>query len=181
VKLAWFFAAPRESTPRWGRRNCMASSSRMIVCGVLVLAPLALADKPKPEAVSVNASDMKWGPAPPDLPKDAQLAVLHGDPTKKGVFAIRLKMPDGYKIPPHWHSQDEQLTIISGTLVMHMGDTATADSENLDRGAYHYLPSKMHHAAEAKGETVVQINGSGPFDIHYINRADNPNPKTSMR
>ena len=127
------------------------------------------------EAVSVNPGDLKWGDAPPVLPKGAQLAVLHGDPTKKEVFTARLKMPKGYKIPPHWHSNDEQLTILSGTLVLHRGDTMDAPSHDLGAGAYHYLPGKMHHAAEAKGETVLQIDGMGPFDIHYLNPADNPN------
>ncbi len=128
----------------------------------------------KPEAVSINANDIKWGDAPPELPKGAQLAVLYGDPSKKGPFTMRLKMPGGYKIPPHWHTQDEQLTIVSGTFMLHMGDTMEAPADTLEVGAFHFLPGKMHHAAQAKGETVVQIHGMGPFDIHYLNPADNP-------
>ncbi len=128
----------------------------------------------KPEAVSINADEIKWGDAPPALPKGAQLAVLYGDPSKKGMFTMRLKMPDGYKIPPHWHTQDEQLTIVSGTFVLHMGDTMDAPAHTLEAGAYHFLPGKMHHAAQVKGDTVVQIHGMGPFDIHYLNPADNP-------
>src|SRR6266496_1782483 len=115
----------------------------------------------KAEAVSLNASDLKWGEAPPDLPKGGQLAVLHGDPSKKGTFALRIKMPDGYKIPPHWHTQDEQLTVVSGSFMLHMGDTMDAPAHDLEAGAYHFLPGKMHHAAEAKGETVVQVHGMG--------------------
>jgi len=152
-------------------------------CALLTLVPAALADtakKPKvaakPEAVMINAKDIKWGDAPPDIPKGAQMTVLYGDPTKKGQYAVRLKAPDGYKIPPHWHTQDEQLTILQGTLVLHMGDTMTSDAHDLDAGAFHFLPGKMHHGAETKGETVVQIQGAGPFDIHYLNAADNPNP-----
>ena len=133
----------------------------------------------KPEAVFMKADELKWGDAPPDLPKGAQLGVLRGDPSKKGVFAIRFKMPDGYKIPPHWHTQDEQLTILSGTLMLHMGDSMDTAAHDLDAGAYHFLPGKMHHAAEAKGETVVQINGMGPFDIHYLNPADHPAKMTA--
>jgi hypothetical protein len=134
------------------------------------------AGMPKGEALSVNAADIKWNPAPPDLPKGAEMAVLHGDPSKKAPFTLRLKMPAGFKIPPHWHSNDEQLTIIAGTLILHMGDTMEAPPINITGGGFHFLPGKMHHAAEAKGETVVQLDGSGPFDIHYLNPADNPNP-----
>lgn len=158
----------------------MTTWTTRMVCVLLAIAPVAAADD-KHAAVTLNTADLKWGEAPPDLPKGAQLSVLHGDPTKTGEFAIRLKMPDGYKIPPHWHTQPEQLTIISGALVLHMGDTMKADPHNLQVGAYHFLPAKMHHAAEVKGETIVQVNGMGPFDIHYLNPADNPNPKTATK
>ena len=132
-------------------------------------------DAAKHEAMSINAAELKWGEAPPDVPKGASLAVLHGDPSKKAPFTIRLKLPAGYKIPPHWHSNDEQLTIVSGSFVLHMGDTMDAPATTLTAGGYHFLPGKMHHAAETKGETIVQIDGTGPFDIHYLNPADNPN------
>ena len=155
------------------------------VFALLALAPAALADAhaeahkrsaaPKPMAKFITADEINWAEAPPDLPKGAQITVLHGDPFKRGPFTMRLKMPDGYKIPAHWHTQDEQLTILSGIFVLHMGDTMDAAAHDLDAGAYHFLPGKMHHAAEVKGETVLQIHGMGPFDIHYLNPADNPN------
>jgi len=69
------------------------------------------AKKPAPaakQATSLTAADLKWGDAPPSFPKGAQLAMLHGDPSKKAQFALRFKMPDGYKIPPHWHTNDER-------------------------------------------------------------------------
>jgi len=129
--------------------------------------------------VFVNAADVKWGDVPPALPKGAQIAVLHGDPFKSGPFTLRLKMPAGYKIPPHWHTQDEQLTILSGTFVLHMGDTMDASSHDLTAGAFHFLPGKMHHAAETKGEVILQLHGNGPFDIHYLNPADDPSKKAA--
>ncbi len=128
----------------------------------------------KDKASFVTPDEIQWGDPPPDLPRGAQMAVLHGDPSKHAPFAIRVKAPDGYRIAPHWHSQDEQLTVLSGTLVLHMGDTMDATAHTLAAGAYHFLPAKAHHAAESKGETVLQINGVGPFDIHYLNPADNP-------
>ena len=137
------------------------------------------ADAAKPAAMSINADDIKWGPAPPDLPSGAEMAVLHGDPGKKAPFTLRLKMPAGYKIPPHWHTKDEQLTILSGTFILHMGDTMDAPASNLGPGGFHFLPGKAHHAAETEGETMLQLDGIGPFDIHYLNPADNPNPKAA--
>jgi hypothetical protein len=131
-------------------------------------------DKSGKAAVMINASEVKWGDAPPDLPKGAQLGVLMGDPGKPAPFAVRIKMPAGYKIPPHWHTQDENLTVLSGTFVLHMGDTMDAPAHEMTAGAYHFLPGKMHHAAETKGEVVLQLHGTGPFDIHYLNPADAP-------
>jgi hypothetical protein len=133
----------------------------------------------KQEAISVNTGEIKWADAPPDLPTGAQMAVLHGDPSKRVAYTLRLKMPAGYKIPPHWHTKDEQLTIISGAFVLHMGDTMEAAASTLTAGGFHFLPGKMHHAAETTEETVVQVDGMGPFDIHYLNAADNPNPKAA--
>jgi quercetin dioxygenase-like cupin family protein len=134
---------------------------------------------PKGEAVTVAAADVKFGPAPPSLPAGAQLAVLHGDPGKKGAFAARLRLPDGYKVAPHWHSNDEELTIVSGTFLLSMGDKAGENVQTLAPGAYHFLPAKMHHAAQTKGETVIELHGPGPFDIHYLNPADDPSKKSA--
>jgi hypothetical protein len=145
---------------------------------------LTAADQPAApanEAKFVNAAEIAWSPAPPDLPKGGQVAVLHGDPMKSGPFTIRFKMPDGYRIPAHWHSQDEQLTILSGTLLLHMGDGFDSPAHELTVGAYHFLPGRMHHAAEGRGETIVQVEGMGPFDIHYLDPADNPNPTAANK
>ncbi len=143
----------------------------------------AAAKKPaaKAEPVFVNAAEVKYGEAPPSLPKGGMIAVLHGDPSKKVPFAMRFKMPDGYRIAPHWHSMDENLTVMSGTLVLHMGDKMDSPAHNLEAGAYHFLPGKMHHAAEAKGETVLELHGVGPFDIHYLNPADDPSKASAAK
>ena len=69
-----------------------------------------------------SSKDVKWGPAPPILPKGAVMAVMAGDPGATGLVAVRLKMPAGYKIPAHWHPTDEQVTVVSGTLAIGMGD-----------------------------------------------------------
>ena len=101
--------------------------------------------------------------------------MLNGDPFKPGQYTIRLSAPANYKLPPHWHTQTENLTIVSGTFYIGMGDKAGAkDAHELKAGGYHYLPAKMHHYAFTKVPTVVQISGEGPFDINYIDPKDNP-------
>jgi anti-sigma factor ChrR (cupin superfamily) len=161
---------------------CPMMAFAMLVASPAIAADAAKkTDAPKMMAAAMNAADLKWVDPPPEIPKGAQLAVLQGDPSKKGSFAIRLKMPAGYRIPPHWHTNDEQLTILQGIFVLHMGDTMDAPGATLTAGGFHSLPGKMHHAAETKGETIVQINGMGPFDIHYLNPADNPAKSAAVK
>jgi len=124
----------------------------------------------------ITPTDIKWGDAPPSLPKGAKIAVLQGDPGKAEPFVIRMLVPaGGYKIAPHWHTQDEQLTVISGMLYIGLGDKFSKRAARaLPRGGFHFLPGKEHHYAFTTGRTIVQINGNGPFDINYINPADDP-------
>ncbi len=108
-----------------------------LLAALVALAPPARADeaakKPhgKQTATFIRAEEIQWGQAPPDLPQGGQIAVLQGDPTKSAPFVIRLKAPDGYRIAPHWHSQDEQLTVIAGTLMLHMGDSMESPAHAL--------------------------------------------------
>lgn len=125
---------------------------------------------------SVTAADaVTWGAAPPSLPPGAQAAVLLGHPTKEGPFVLRLKFPAGFVVPPHRHSKDEMVTVIAGRF-------GVAAGEKLDRGAgdvlptasFVHLPAGMAHYAWAEGETIVQINGIGPFDVKYVDPKDDP-------
>jgi quercetin dioxygenase-like cupin family protein len=104
----------------------------------------------------VNPKDIKWGAAPPSMPKGAKISVLQGDPGKPGPFVIRLMVPPGYKIPPHWHTQDESLTVISGTFYFGTGDKVErSKAHTLTAGAFHYLSGKDHHYLVAKSEAVI--------------------------
>jgi quercetin dioxygenase-like cupin family protein len=128
--------------------------------------------------VIASPATVKWGDAPPSFPKGAQLAVLHGDPGKAGPFALYMKMPAGYKIPAHWHSQDENLVIVSGTFYAGMGDKLDEKkAQALKAGSYVFMPAKMHHYAFAKSPAVVELHGTGPFDITYIDPKDDPQKK----
>ena len=150
--------------------------------GALALAQdkMAAASKkaaPAPHLVTQPA-DMKWGDPPPVFPAGGKMAVLKGDPAKPGLFIVRFKAPDGYKIAPHWHPTTENLTIISGTFNVGMGDQADpAKSTAMSAGAFASMPAKMHHWASCKGETEIQISAMGPFALTYVNPADDPTKK----
>jgi quercetin dioxygenase-like cupin family protein len=136
----------------------------------------------QPPHVLVPADTLKWGPAPPALPAGAQISVLEGDPGQKGAITLRLQFPADYTVPPHWHSMTERVTVLSGALHVGMGDTLDRQrSQALQPGGFVSLPAKMHHYAWTATPTVVQINLEGPFDIFYVNPADDPQHKKSNR
>ena len=131
---------------------------------------------PAPAAhVMVNSRDVKWGDVPPVLPSGAKLAVISGDPGKSGPFAIRLQMPAGYRIAAHWHPTDENVTVLSGTFALGMGDAFDQTKVmDLPAGSYAVMPAEMRHFATAKTAATVQVNGMGPFVVNYVNPADDP-------
>jgi mannose-6-phosphate isomerase-like protein (cupin superfamily) len=137
------------------------------------------AAQPAPAQNAFTPGQVKYGPAPPFLPPGAQLAVLEGDPmASSGDFTIRLKMPDGYKIAPHTHPNRENVTVLSGTLKVGMGDQFDAGKMmSFGAGSFAYLDPSMHHYAAASGETVIQIHGMSPVKFNYINPADDPSGK----
>lgn len=127
-----------------------------------------------------SSKDVKWGPAPPILPKGAMMAVMAGDPAAAGLVAVRLKMPVGYKIPAHWHPTDEQVTVLSGSLAIGMGDKLDeSKGETLRAGGFGVAPAHMNHYAWTKTGAVVQVNLMGPFALTYVNPADDPTKAAS--
>lgn len=123
-------------------------------------------------------ADIQWTDAPAILPSGAKAAVLEGDPAKPGYFAMRLKVPDGYKIMPHWHPNVERVTVISGTLNMGLGDTFDESKGHaMTPGTYGSIQPKVHHYAWATGETEIQITTLGPWKLVYVNPKDDPSKK----
>lgn len=125
--------------------------------------------------IVVPSDKVQWAPAPPVLPTGAQIAVLEGNPSAKGPITMRLKFPADYDIPAHWHSMTERITVLSGAFHIGMGDRLDRNAgQTLDPGGYVSLPATMRHFAWTTAPTIVQINLEGPFDIFYVNPADNP-------
>ena len=123
-----------------------------------------------------SAKQITWGPAPSVVPKGAEVAVLEGDPFgSSGSYTLRLKMPDGYKISPHSHPTDENVTVLSGTLGAGMGDKFDKSSGELMKpGGFVRMPQGVHHYAWANGPTIIQVHGLAPFSFTYVNPADDP-------
>jgi hypothetical protein len=134
-------------------------------------------------------AEIVWKPGPPSLPAGAQIAVLEGDPAKQGPFVFRLKLPDGYTIPPHMHPRAERVTVIQGTFNIAEGETvdkSPGKAKVMPAGSFGYWPARMHHYAWAGGagggETIAQLHGIGPWTIQYLNPEDDPrNAKKTAR
>jgi len=158
----------------------MRATSLPYIAAIIALAACSKASgttvqhtPPAPSASKSNQQGITWGPAPAFLPPGAQIAVLEGDPTAAGTFTIRLKLPNGYKIPPHTHPTVENVTVLSGTFRAGMGTTFDdAKLTDLGRDAFVSIPAEHAHYAMARGETVVQVHGLSPFVLTYVNPAD---------
>lgn len=152
---------------------------RLSLAIVLVL-PLALqAGQPAQSEASthvmVDAAELEWGDAPPAFEPGAQAAILSGDPSKPGMFVLRLKAPAGFEIGNHWHPTDEHVTLIEGDVTLRMNQGAEdAHEHTFSAGGYMLLPAEMHHAASTRGGMTLQVSGMGPFELIYVDPADDP-------
>jgi hypothetical protein len=162
------------------RSNLLWSIAATAVTSTLSIAP-AMVAAAATDMTMINPGSIKWSDAPPSMPKGAKVAVLYGDPGKPGPVTMRLMMPAGYKVAPHTHTPAEDLTVISGTMYLGMGEKAEpSKAQALRAGGFHHLPGKTPHYVFTKVRTVVEGHFEGPFDINYINPDDNPD-KTAKK
>lgn len=155
----------------------MLKSTAAMLLLLVSSSPLLAEDMPAP----VNAGAIKWGPAPSFLPAGAKIAVIAGDPSKQGMFVLRLDMPKNYAIAAHNHPTSEYVTVISGDFHIGMGDKLDkAKGIHLTRGGFGVAPAQMNHYAWTTSRTIVQVHGEGPFAITYVNKADDPSNKPSQ-
>ncbi|WP_429886470.1 cupin domain-containing protein [Geoalkalibacter halelectricus] len=155
---------------------------RILVLILLVLLPLLgwAAENPtelpyRGEGhIMLNAADLEWG-AIASMAPGAKIAVIEGDLSKEEPFTFRLKLPADYTIAPHTHPAYERVTVLSGTFHFAHGEvfdrTATLA---LEPGGFVVMPPGAPMYAYTEEETIVQLHGTGPWGIVYLNPADDP-------
>lgn len=164
----------------------MTRISALFPLTLLAALPMAgVAQQPAPAAAHVDQMQMvhttslQWNPLVlPGFAPGVSIAVLGGDPGKAEPYVLRLKFPDGYVFPAHFHPNPENLTVLSGKFML--GDGASPDDAALKDyapGDYLFIPGKMPHFGRVSGETVVQLHGMGPFTVTLAQ----PAAKTTSR
>lgn len=161
-----------------GTDRAVARRWMLAVCAAAIT---SLVHAEESAMVMLQPDKLQWGETvlpgspKPAFEKGAKVAVLQGMPGQSGPVVARLKFPANFVIAPHWHSTDEIITVLSGTLHAGMGDKVDRqNSVAFVTGAFVVMPAKHHHFAWTTEETVVEIHASNPFDIVYVNPADDP-------
>jgi hypothetical protein len=159
----------------------MKISSAFLAAAVLLLSSVTAVHTEETAAHDhwslYQPDQIEWREGPASLLPGAKLAVLEGDPAQEGFFTIRLKMPDGFRVAPHWHPKIERITVIAGVLNLGTGDTFDPESKSilkLGAGSYSSMPAKMTHFGWMTGETILQLSSIGPWEVVYVNPADDP-------
>jgi quercetin dioxygenase-like cupin family protein len=150
-------------------RAAILALSLLLAAGTMQLLPKGAfaADDPFP-----------WKAGPPSLPSGAQMAVVSGDPAKKGPLVVRLKLPKNYIIQPHRQPTAENITVLYGVLNIGMGERLDRTRmKQYETGARLSIPANTPHYVQIYRETIIQLNGTGPFAIDYIDPANDPSKK----
>jgi quercetin dioxygenase-like cupin family protein len=126
---------------------------------------------------STDPASLHWS-VPTTLPPSARVAVISGDPRAPGECTLQLSMPNGYRVPPHFHPSHEHVEVREGTVLVGMGDTLDLKrTRALAAGDSATAPAGMHHFWIASGRTVVTLTFIGPFTITYLRAEDAPRPR----
>ena len=154
---------------------------KTLVCALLIAA-LPFGAVAADNHMALQPRALKWGPPQPGLPPGAEIAVVAGDPSKAEPYVVRAKLPSGYRVMPHTHPTDENVTVLSGTAHVAMGDRFDAkQGETLPTGSFFTAKQGMQHYFWVTSPAVIQVHGIGPFEITYVNPADDPRSKTSAK
>jgi quercetin dioxygenase-like cupin family protein len=155
----------------------------LLLISLAALMVAAPADAKKKAAKPKTApAELKWLDGPPGLPAGAQFAVVKGDPTKKGMFTIRAKLPANYAVPAHWHPTDEKVSVVSGKLAYGMsGRLNRTNAQGLSAGEHIVMKAKMNHWVLTADGAEIEVSTMGPFAITYVNPADDPRAAAARR
>src|SRR6266513_2120369 len=136
-------------------KTIFSSALAAFLTAVFLLTRLSASEMPSTDMHLYPPTTIEWKAGPAALPPGAKMAVLEGDPTKEGPFVVRFQFPDGYHVAT--------------------GEALDRNSaKGLPAGSFGFWPAGMKHTAWSEGETIIQLHGIGPWQINYVNPADDP-------
>jgi quercetin dioxygenase-like cupin family protein len=143
----------------------MLTRSAMLITLLLAFTLFA---QPAPEAaIAFTPESLVWVDGPPSLPAGSKSVVLEGNPRAEGMFTMRIRVPAGAALPPHWHPRQERVTILSGAVELGFG--AVADRKSVVRygaGSFYVNPPRVMHYLFFAEATEMQLTGQGPWELH---------------
>ena len=151
-------------------KNVITSIVVVLSCCTMFCPATAIGQSGGLQHQLARAADLEWSPSF----MGCEHANLSGDPSAEGKpFVLRIRCPDGAKVPPHWHPTDENITVLEGTFMIGMGESFDKSKVTpMDAGSFIFMPKTMRHFAICRGETVLQVHGIGPFKIIWLNPAE---------
>jgi quercetin dioxygenase-like cupin family protein len=142
---------------------------------ILALPVMLVAGSAAPAKITHHPANLKWMDGPSSLPSGARMAVVSGDPGKKGMFTLQLKLPADYAVPAHHHPTDEHVSVVSGKIGYGMSDKLDRHAaKSLAPGNRVTMKAGMNHWVFTTAPATIQVSGMGPFEIVYANKADDP-------
>ncbi len=149
-------------------RKILTIAPAFLLSAGLVLMPVASMADTNSKPILLKVSEIVFHPAP-GFPKGAEIVNIRGDLTKAEPYTLRFKLPDGFVIPSHWHTTDEQVTVLSGTLNVGSGDQVDKLKSTPLSAGYQLVPAMEHHYVWSTGETIFQLDGIGPRTTAFVN------------
>ena len=105
----------------------------------------------------VDTNNMQW--------KDylglpgVQFVVLSGDPSKPGIYTIRVKFEPHIMSRPHWHPEERYVTVFDPNTTTPVPVGGFAD----------HTAKEIHYDGAKDEQVIVQITGMGPSGTISVN------------
>ena len=154
-------------------------SSRIVCASVtLIVAGVASAGAQQRQGTIVTPAEVAWpakttGGVGTSGASGIQTVVLTGDPTKPGLYTLRLRAAPGMRIQAHSHRDDRSALVVSGTWYFGYGKQFDEKAlKALPPGSFYTEPGGVDHFAMTKDEVVIQITGYGPSSTTYVDPAN---------
>jgi quercetin dioxygenase-like cupin family protein len=147
-----------------------------ILAVILAASVLNAQITPKPDPpIGLTPDALVWTDGPSTLPPGSKMAVLEGSPKSDGMFTMRLRIPAGSAIPPHWHPRQERVTILSGAVDLGFGSVANAgNTKRYAAGSFYVNPPRVMHFLFFREATEMQMTGVGPWELQTSDISQQP-------